>query len=155
VIIKDYKQKEMCKVVRDLFLAIYPKKPELAERMCFDENMNRHIATKVAIINNKVVGQANVFLMKEGSEIANLGYHVHPDFHKKGIGKKLSEEIIKIAKKKRIKILLIRTDGKNVASINLGKKLGFVKPPKEFLEKNRSLIEHKNIKNMVCLYKLL
>lgn len=153
--IEDYKQKEMSNQIKDLFLAIYPEKPEIAERMCFDENIDRHISTKVAIVDNKIVGQVNIFLMKDNSEIANLGYHVHPNYHKRGIGKAISEEAIKIAKKKGVKILLVRTDESNVGSINLGKKLGFIEPPKEFLEKNKKLIEHQNIRNIICLYKLL
>ncbi len=144
----------MSSQIKELFSTIYPNNPEYSKLMCFDEKTDKHISTKVAIINNKIVGQANIFLIND-ENIANLGYHIHPDYHRKGIGKKLSEEVIKIAKRKGIEILLIRTNQTNISSIKLGEKLGFIKPNKEFLKKHEEIIKHKNIKNIVCLCKKL
>jgi len=149
--IENYVQQKMSQGIRDLFLAIYPNNPSIAERMDFDEHVKTHVCTKIAIIEKKIVGQANIFLMKNKTDMANLGYHVHPDFHKKGIGEKMSKVAIKCAKNKGVKILLIRTDASNVGSIKLAKKLGFIEPTKEFLETNKDLIYHKNLKKMVCL----
>jgi len=153
--IQDYKRDEMSKEIRNLFLTIYPNRPDIADKMCFDENMDRSVSTKVAIVDGRVIGQANIFLFKNNSEIANLGYHIHPDFHKMGIGSKLSQQAIEDAKNKGVKILLVRTDNYNVASINLAKKLGFIEPSDEFIEKHKDMIFHNDIENMVCLYRLL
>jgi len=150
--IKNYVQKQMSQEIRDLFLAIYPNDPSKAEKMDFDEKKSKtHVCTKVAVIDNKIVGQANIFLMKDKTDMANLGYHVHPNFHKRSIGEKISKAVIKEAKNKGIKILLVRTDASNIGSIKLAKKLGFKEPTNEFLETNKDIIAHKNIKKMVCL----
>lgn len=153
--IKDYNQETMSDKVKELFLKIYPDKPETAQKMQNIKNAKRLVSVKVAIENDLIVGQANVLLFENNTDIANLGYHIHPEFRKRGIATKLSEEIIKDAKNKGVKMLLIRTDSSNLNSIKVAEKLNFIHPSEDFLEKNKELIYHPNIKNITCLYKIL
>ncbi|WP_234123880.1 GNAT family N-acetyltransferase [Clostridium hydrogenum] len=51
--------------------------------------------------------------------------YVHKDYRKKGIGKKLLEELIKIADKMEYKIMVAAIDSENKGSIELHKKFGF------------------------------
>ncbi|HAQ62296.1 TPA: hypothetical protein DCR49_09935 [Candidatus Delongbacteria bacterium] len=151
MLISDYEQSKMSQGIRQLFLEIYPDDPSLAEKMNFNENRVRHICTKVAMINGKIVGQANVFSFKGRPDIANLGYHIHPDYRNQGIGEKLSKATIDKVKNTALSILLIRTELKNIGSIKLARKLGFTEPTNEFQKANEELISSDNIKEMICM----
>lgn len=150
----NYKFKLHAKAVKNLFLAIYPEEISISERMCYNEKTCKgHVSTKIAKLNNKIVGQANIFLLKDSKDIANLGYHVHPDFQGKGIGKMLSQEAIKDAKKKKIKLIIIQTKKLNKNSLALAKKLGFIKPSKKIVKEIKEI--KKNDSSLVCLCKKL
>jgi len=156
LVIKDYSFQEMVSSVKELFLKIYPDNPSIVKKMSYDEkNIKEHISTKVAFENNLLVGQANIFMLNQKKKIANLGYHIHPDFRRRGVGESLSKEVILEAKTKGIKILVVRTEKQNLNALNLARKLGFIIPPEEFIMENKNILSYKNINDLVCLYKII
>ena len=154
--IVDYSKKKMGADIIELFSTIYPNwSREDVMRMVYYENQQSDVCTKVAIIDDKIVGQANVFRLPNNSTIANLGYHVHPDYRRRGIGLKLSSKTIKIAKKSGIKTIIIQTEADNLGAIVLARNLGFEIPPKSIVEENESGLKIHLLKNGICLYKKL
>ena len=150
----DYSKKKMSDSIIELFSTIYPNWDKLeVEKIAYDENNNLHIITKVAKIGNIYVGQANLFKLSNNPAIANLGYHVHPDYRRRGIGLKLSLKIIEKAKKSGIKIIVVQTEADNLGAIVLARKLGFEIPPKSFLEENASGLKIHRSRNSICLSK--
>jgi RimJ/RimL family protein N-acetyltransferase len=129
--IVDYDD-EMKTQVKDLFCTIYPEQPDIADRMCYDKDLPEHIATKVAFDAELLVGQANIFLKKTLDEIANLGFHVHPDWRRRGLAKAMSIKAIKDAKAKGISDLYIRTQEENIAAIAVAKSLSFIRDDSGF-----------------------
>jgi RimJ/RimL family protein N-acetyltransferase len=152
--IVDYSKKKMGKEIIKLFSTIYPDWTiREVRRMEYDENQKINVCTKVAIIDDKVVEQANVFVLLNNPTIANLGYHVHPDYRRRGIGHKLSIKIMKIAKKSGINTIIVQTEADNLGAIVLARKLGFAIAPKSFLEENESGLKIRRLRNGICLYK--
>ncbi|UCB44562.1 MAG: GNAT family N-acetyltransferase, partial [Spirochaetota bacterium] len=134
ILITNYLQKTMSDEIIQLFKEIYPDRSiEDAKRMAYEENRELHVSTQVAIVDGKMVGQANVFRLANEPRIANLGYHVHPDYRQRGIAAKLSSVAIEYAKNSGVKILIVQTEASNQAAINLAKKLEFKKPSIVFL----------------------
>lgn len=129
--IVDYDD-EMKTQVKDLFCTIYPEQPDIADRMCYGKDLPEHIATKVAFDADLLVGQANIFLKKTLDEIANLGFHVHPDWRRRGLAKAMSIKAIKDAKAKGISDLYIRTQEENIAAIAVAKSLSFIRDDSGF-----------------------
>ena len=138
-----------------LFLKkVYPKNPQIVKKMSYNEKTRKdHISTKIAMKNNEIIGQSNIFTLDKNRSIANLGYHVHPDFRNQGIGENLSRGVISEAKKQKVKIIIIQTKKSNSSSLALAKKLGFTMPSDDFFKKNNSLFNEKYSKNMIYLYK--
>jgi RimJ/RimL family protein N-acetyltransferase len=152
--IVDYSKKEMSERVIELFSTIYPNwTMEELNRITYDEDHQLHVTTKIAIINDQIVGQANIFRLLNNPTVANLGYHVHPDYRRRGIGIKLSTKAMKIAKKSGIKTIIVQTEADNLGAIILARKLGFEIPPKSFLEENKSGLKIHRLRNGICLYK--
>jgi radical SAM protein with 4Fe4S-binding SPASM domain len=144
--IKDYSLKDKPQI-KKLFKSIYPNwGNEDFKKVLYNPKNKKHVSTKIQFIEKIAVGQANIFKIKNSKEIANLGYHIHPNHRKQGIGLRLSQLVINDAKQKGMKILIIRTYKSNLASIALGRKLGFKKANKDFIrEKNLSSIKGKNL----------
>ena len=137
-----------------LFSIIYPDWTiEDVKKMEYDEKNQGNVCTKIAIIDDNIVGQSNVFRLPNNPTIANLGYHVHPDYRRQGIGFKLSTKVIKISKKSRIQTIIVQTEADNLGAIVLARKLGFEISPKSFLEENESGLKIHRMKNGICLYK--
>ncbi|OVE76489.1 hypothetical protein BVX98_05785 [bacterium F11] len=116
--------------IRILFEKIYPGDVPIAKKMTYDENRKDHVVTKIAMVNGEPVGQANMFRVRNQEDVSYLGYHVHPEFRKKRIGTNLSLAVMREARKKGIKRVVIRTHPTNAASISLAKSLGFVEEKK-------------------------
>ena len=152
--IVDYSKEEMGNDIIDLFSSIYPDwAMQDIERMAYDENQQLNVTTKVAIIDDKIVGQANIFRLLNKPTIANLGYHVHPDYERRGIAFNLSTKALKKARKSGIKTIIVQTEADNLGAIVLARKLGFEIPPKSFVEKIKSGLKMHRLKNSICLYK--
>jgi len=154
ILITDYSQKIMSSVIIILFREIYPDWPiENVERMAYDENRECHVSTKVAICDNKIVGQANVFRLSNDPTIANLGFHVHADYRQRGIATKLATTTMEKAKNSGIKTIVAQTESSNQAAISLVEKLGFKQPSVIFLHENEDGLKYRRLENGVCLYK--
>ncbi len=82
-------------------------------------------------LNNRVVGWISISPYRSGRKAlrytVEISYFVHKDFKRKGIGSKLIEYIISESKSLNFKTLFAIILDKNIASINLLKKFGFVK----------------------------
>lgn len=78
-----------------------------------------------ASYKNKIVGTAALIKYNDNEyELAKMA--VTEAARGKQIGKKLAEEIIRLAKEKKAKILFLETNAKLTAAMNLYKKLGFI-----------------------------
>jgi len=112
-------------VVRTLFRAVYPHDPNLADRLKAPHQSPNHITTWLALEGELVVGQANVYRFPRSPESANLGFHVHPDFRRRGIARALSEAAVERTRETDVARLLIRTHRENFPARALAEQLGF------------------------------
>lgn len=82
----------------------------------------------VAVYEDLVIGYAAIFKHPHPRErgVADLGIYLHQDFHNKGLGTRMSETILGIAKEQGLHRIGIHVVEDNVAAVNLYKKLGFV-----------------------------
>lgn len=150
--IRDYTIEDSKNIIK-LFKIIYPNwSNEELSRVTYDPKNERHISTKIMTLNNEIVGQINAFKLRD-KEFANIGYHVHPKYQRRGIAKELLKKIKKDLKKNKIKYLIIRTDKENLPSISFAKNQNFIKINKnqikklnlEYLEKTNQVIFIKEI----------
>jgi GNAT superfamily N-acetyltransferase len=125
----------MADKIRRLFTYIYPDNPNIVPKMSYDPTRQDHVATKVAFLGKDIVGQANIFLHKALDGNANLGFHAHPSTRRRGIATNLSNEVIKDAWSKGIRIFYIRTHEDNFAAIAVARKLGFTRDNSRFVDK--------------------
>ena len=81
-------------------------------------------------LNNTVVGWISISPYRCGRKAlrytAEVSYFIHADFKRKGIGSKLIEYVLIKSKMLNFKTLFAIILDKNIASINLLKKFGFV-----------------------------
>ncbi|MHA1804648.1 MAG: GNAT family N-acetyltransferase [Promethearchaeota archaeon] len=84
----------------------------------------------IALYHDTLIGHVSCIPRSEEklSHVANIGYIVHANYRKKGVGSCLMEELIKRVKEKNvIKILMAEVAIENVASIKLLEKFQFKK----------------------------
>ncbi|MBD3229498.1 MAG: GNAT family N-acetyltransferase [Candidatus Lokiarchaeota archaeon] len=83
----------------------------------------------VAKYNGKIIAHISCRGRTEDRlyHIANIGYLVHPDYRKLGIGSLLIERTINLAPNKDFEILVAEVSDDNTRSIRLLKKFGFEK----------------------------
>ncbi len=76
---------------------------------------------------NKVVGSAMASFKLKGRlrHRVDVGWGVHPDYQKKGIGTQLLKELLKFCKKKGFKRAEAEAAIENKGSVKLAKKIGF------------------------------
>lgn len=80
----------------------------------------------LALIDGEIVGSASLNTFKNRmSHRAEIGISVLKKYWNKGIGTKLTEKVIKFAKRKEIEIINLEVRKDNLAAINLYKKFGF------------------------------
>ncbi len=75
----------------------------------------------------RVVGMADFKHSTKGrlKHRADMGWSVHPNYHKQGIGTALLKELVKAAKKKGLKRLEAEIAVKNIGSLKIAEKNGF------------------------------
>lgn len=98
------------------------------QKSIFNEKINNNYPVIIAIVNNKVAGFAyfDSFRKKDGYKFtAEHSVYVHPNFTGIGIGKKLLEQLIILAKEKNIRTLIGVIDAENTNSIDFHLKMGF------------------------------
>lgn len=126
----------MVEQIRRLFTDIYPNEPDIVDKLCYDPERRDHISTKIACLNRETIGQANIFFHKLLNGNANLGFHVHPSKQGHGIATTLSNEALKEACAKGIRLFFIVTETENYAAIAVARKLGFIEVENTYAEKN-------------------
>ncbi|MGI9516309.1 MAG: GNAT family N-acetyltransferase [Pirellulaceae bacterium] len=93
----------------------------------FQEHGNR-FPVLVAESNAKVVGWGSLdrWSPRQGYRITGeVSFYVHPEFHRRGIGRKLVESLIEQARQNEFVSVIAKISGGNMASIKLVKSLGF------------------------------
>jgi L-amino acid N-acyltransferase len=110
--------------------AVYREEPtDLQERQSWFESkqlLNQPIL--VVELDQKVVAFASYGAFRNWPGFRYTAEHsvyVHPDFEGRGFAQKILLELMKLATKNNIKILVAGIDAHNAASIHLHKKLGF------------------------------
>ena len=86
-------------------------------------NFNRFAHYFVAETNQKIVGYIGSWFFKDFVHITNVA--VHPDFRKKGIGTRLMNYIIDLAKGRKVKKVVLEVRISNGIAQKLYKNLGF------------------------------
>ena len=100
-------------------------------------NFNRFARYFVVEMNQKIIGYIGSWFFKDFVHITNVA--VHPDFRKKGIGTKLMNYIINLAKSRKVKKIVLEVRVSNIIAQRLYKNLGFKveKVKKEYYPNNK------------------
>lgn len=131
--ILEYKKCEWGSAVTKLFSVIYPDWPlSNCARMAYDENHPLHILTLVAVSGGSPIGQINVFSVGESAKLGNVGYHVHPDWQRKGVASRLLAEVLPRVAGTFKDGLVVQCHESNLASQALAVKFDF-KPASDTL----------------------
>jgi RimJ/RimL family protein N-acetyltransferase len=129
--IANYTKTKNALQVRILFREIYPEWDEaMLDKMSYDETHPSHIKTKIALENTLIIGQVNAFWINKEKGIANIGYHVHPTYQKRGVGYQLTKTFIDELRNE-VNCFVVLTTHDNIASQMLCEKLGFTDPSDE------------------------
>lgn len=130
VIMSTYITKEMNnnmlpKLIQ-LLERVYPNCSEIVKKLTYKKEHPLHIMTVVAVENDKIIGQANIFKKQVLGGIINVGYHVDPLNRSKGIATKIVGSAIEKAIAKGYNDFHIMTAPENIAAQCVANKLGFV-----------------------------
>ena len=147
----DYKHAIDAKNTIILFKKIYPDcNDSQLSRIAYDENHVLHYRTKLLYLDNQLIGQVNVFRICLQSDWLNIGYHLDPNFHRKGIGHKMVLESICDIKS----VMVIQTSTVNIASCRTALSLGFAQIlPESIPNVLVPYMKFMNIDNGVCYKK--
>jgi len=77
----------------------------------------------VALIGERVAGYGGFWKVCNEADIVNIA--VHPDFRRKGVGKKILEYLLKLARKNEINRVFLEVRETNPSAINLYESFGF------------------------------
>ena len=95
---------------------------------------------------NEIIGFAGILINYDTVELMNIV--VRKKYRNQGIGQKLLEEIIKIARKTKLEILNLEVNERNIYAIKLYEKNGFKKigmRPKYYNNQNDAILMQKEI----------
>jgi L-amino acid N-acyltransferase YncA len=126
---------EILEIYNDIIIntnAVYSEEPHtLAMRLnWFNERLAAGFPVIVAVENGTVTGFASYGSFRAWpcfNLTAEHSVYVHKDYRGKGISKFLLQELIVLAKKAGLHVLMAGIDSENGASIHLHSKFGFVK----------------------------
>lgn len=110
---------EVCAIEKKCFSIPWSKKS-------FEDELNKNNMAiyLVALYEKKVIGYAGMWHVINEGHITNIA--VDPEYRKKGVGKKLVNELIEIAKDKEMIGITLEVRTSNEVAINLYKKQGFL-----------------------------
>lgn len=94
-----------------------------SEQSFLDECKNKLANYFVAKDNDKIIGYAGFWQVADEGGITNIA--VDKEYRRKGIAKKLIEEMIKSAKEKDLSLLTLEVRKSNLPAISLYEKYGF------------------------------
>jgi RimJ/RimL family protein N-acetyltransferase len=140
------------KVIR-LFAAIYPQWPEAeCRRMAYDEKQPHHRLTLLAMHHETPVGQINLFSIDPDQRLGNIGYHVHPNWQRKGVGSLLLNKAGVMIDGHFQDGVVVQTTTDNVGSISLARKAGFAEAPDDLLARHSCWLKLLRLANGLCLH---
>ncbi|MES2574745.1 MAG: N-acetyltransferase family protein [Bacteroidota bacterium] len=98
------------------------------QRNILEEKINKNFPVIVAELNNQVVGfgMYSEFRFREANKFTvEHSLYVDENFHCKGIGKLLLQELIALAQKQKLHTMIAVIDSENQGSIEFHEKFGF------------------------------
>jgi phosphinothricin acetyltransferase len=93
-----------------------------------EEKINKNFPVIVAELNGQVIGfgMYSEFRFREANKFTvEHSLYVNQDFHGKGIGKFLLQELIDLARKQKLHTMIAVIDAENQSSIEFHEKFGF------------------------------
>jgi [ribosomal protein S18]-alanine N-acetyltransferase len=94
------------------------------EKQCFEEELEYQFAIPLVVkMDQKIVGYTCLWHVEEKMEIANFA--VSPEFRRKGIGRKLMEEVMAEAQRRGCTGLMLSVRETNLPAVNLYKGFGY------------------------------
>lgn len=133
--------------IKALFRQIYPTWDEsMLALLTYDETQALHLRTKLAFESDQIIGQANVFWINPEKGIVNLGYHVNPQYQKRGVGYQLAQSLIDDLRNE-VQYFVVITTTDNLAAQMLCQKLGFTTPSDEIAEMVRDTQKYQKVPN--------
>jgi [ribosomal protein S18]-alanine N-acetyltransferase len=94
-----------------------------SEAAFYQELQKYYAASKVVLLQDKIIGYICVNLIFEEGHILNLA--VHPDFRRQGIATRLMEELLKSSEGKRCSVFFLEVRGSNTEARKFYERLGF------------------------------
>lgn len=98
------------------------------QKNILDEKINKNFPVIVAELNGNVVGfgMYSEFRFREAYKFTvEHSVYVNENFHGKGIGKKLLQELIVLARKQKLHTMIAVIDAENQSSVEFHEKFGF------------------------------
>jgi ribosomal protein S18 acetylase RimI-like enzyme len=78
-----------------------------------------------AYLGEKVVGVAIADVHEWNRSLWVMEFHVHPEYHRRGIGWLMMEVMVEIAKRKSLRVIVCETQNTNLAAIRFYQAMGF------------------------------
>lgn len=117
------KQKDLPAVLKIESLSFSTPWPESSFK---GELENQPISNPYVVVSeklDKVIGYIIFWRIGDEAQIANVA--VHPDYRRRGIGRKVVEKILSILKREKVRFVILEVRPSNTVARNLYHKLGF------------------------------
>jgi GNAT superfamily N-acetyltransferase len=151
--IVEYDKDRWSDGVRRLFAAIYPDWSQAqCQRMAYDADNPLHVLTLLAVRSGLPLGQINVFRVGKSAELGNVGYHVHPDWRRKGVASLLLCEAWPRVADRFADGLVIQTNEWNGSSKGFALKAGVVPASEGFIAAHRKYLKFHAYDDGLCFY---
>jgi RimJ/RimL family protein N-acetyltransferase len=135
---QKYTQALWANRVESLFAQIYPGwGHQQCSRMAYPESLPLHILTILAVREDEVIGQLNVFRVGQDMELTNIGYHVHPAWHRRGVASYLLCQAWSEVSNVYSDGMVIQAERANIASCRLAEHAGFSVAEDSLIERYR------------------
>ena len=101
-----------------------PWQPDQHDLKCYAKAFEQG-GCLAAYIGKKIVGVAISEVHEWNKALWMWEFHVHPDYHRRGIGWLMMEAMVDLAKEKGMRVLVCETQNANVAAIRFYQAMGF------------------------------
>ncbi|MBM4263722.1 MAG: GNAT family N-acetyltransferase [Deltaproteobacteria bacterium] len=95
-----------------------PNQKALENRKSFSSQLNR----LVALVDGEIAGTTQFY--RDGEALRIIGLFVHPDYRRRGVARAIVDEVVEIALKQGIDLLVTRTV-KETGNVPIFEKMGF------------------------------